>query len=90
LKYNDGTPIRAGDVVTTASRPERYIVIGLHQNSIRILIIGTVTKEGAPWFGETIVRPQGFTQDVPAGVLTKIGSARITIVDEDPKMPMGF
>jgi hypothetical protein len=86
--YSNGTPIKAGDVVRIVrTGPERYIVIGFDQsNTVKIVGIGTVTKEVAPSFGETIFLPQGYTRDVPAGELTRIGSARITIVDENPKV----
>jgi hypothetical protein len=88
VRYSDDTPIRAGDVVRIIRNgPERYIVMAFDQsNTVKIVGIGTVTKEGAPSFGETIFLPQGYTRDVPAGELTRIGSARITIVDENPKI----
>jgi hypothetical protein len=84
MKYNDGTEVKVGHVVVERGI-ERYLVIGPGEGtSVRILLIGTVQKEGSPSFGETIILPQGFIRTLPASVLTRIGSARIQIVDHDP------
>lgn len=83
LKYSNGTEVKVGHVVMERG-PERYLVIGRMEGFVHTLAIGTVQKEGSPSFGETIILPQGYTRSVPASVLTRIGSARITIVDHDP------
>jgi hypothetical protein len=86
MHYANGGQIRVGNVVS-AGEVERYIVVGLEQNDVvRLLQIGTVQKDDAPSLGEIVFIPQGFTNTVPADVLTRIGSARITIVDEDPQL----
>jgi hypothetical protein len=83
MKYNDGNEIKYGHVVMERGI-ERYLVIGLEDsNSVRLLLVGTVQKETSPAFGQTIIVPHGYVRSVPASVLTRIGSARITIADED-------
>ncbi len=85
MKYSDGSPVKVGHVVMDARGTERYIVLGpAHGNFVHLLLIGTVQKEGSPSFGETIILETGFTRDSPPGDLTRIGSARINIVDDDP------
>ena len=81
MRYGDGTEIKIGDVVRENGL-ERYIVIGLEAgNSVTTLLIGTVQDERSSLFGETIILPQGYTRNVPAGALSRIGSARITIAE---------
>lgn len=85
MKYADGTPIRVGHVVRDVRGPERYIVLGpAAANFVHLLLIGTIQKEGSPSFGETIILEPAFTREAPAGDLTRLGSARINIVPEDP------
>jgi hypothetical protein len=85
MEYADGNPIRVGHVVRDVRGPERYIVLGpAESNFVHLLLIGTIQKQGSPSFGETIILEPIFTRDAPAGDLTRMGSARINIVPEDP------
>ncbi len=71
MRYSDGTVIEVGHVVTDIRGPERYIVLGpADANFVRLLLIGTVTKEGSPSLGDTIILPTGFMREAPAGDLT--------------------
>ncbi len=85
MKYANGTPIKVGHVVMDVRGPERYIVLGpAEANFVHLLLIGTVQKEDSSSFGETIILETGFTRNAPAGDLTRIGSARVNIVADDP------
>lgn len=85
MQYSDGSAIQVGHVVTDCRGPERYIVLGpAESNFVQLLLIGTITKKDSPCFGETIILPTGFIRRAPAGDLTRIGSVRISIVDEEP------
>jgi len=85
MKYRDGIPIKVGHVVMDARGPERYIVLGPEpSNFVKLLMIGTINRGDSPSFGETIILTSGFTRNAPAGDLTRIGSARINVVDDDP------
>jgi len=79
MKYSDGTPIKVWDMVKIENRTERYAVVGFNRSTVRLLIIGTAPKP-AP----SVILPKEFTRDVPAGAITKIGTAHIA-VDEDRK-----
>ena len=83
MTYEDGTIVKIGHIVQKGS--EKYLVIGLGRgNAVKLLQVGIVQKDDSPSLGEIVFLPQGFTDTVPNGALTKVGYARITIVDEDP------
>ncbi len=55
MLYSDGATIKVGDVVTERGL-ERFFVIGFEGgNSVKMILIGTVQKEGSPSFGETLI-----------------------------------
>ena len=85
MQYEDGTAVKIGHVVTVQSGPERYIIIGLGEsNVVKLLQIGNIQKDDSPSLGEMIISPTGFTRKTPAADLTRVGSARINVVEEDP------
>lgn len=85
MKYSDGSLIQVGHIVTDIRGPERYLVLGpAEANFVNLLLIGTVTKKDSPSFGETIILTPGYIRQAPANDLSRLGSARIKIVAEDP------
>jgi hypothetical protein len=84
MTYSNGTQGKIGDVVRLTGQPERYMVIGdrRRDNSAMVIMIATSMRDNDPLVGKTIILPPGYVRNVPAGELTKIGYALITIDEQ--------